>query len=65
MLLLAMLFGLVVVDKTLVEALREWRVLGARCIEELVVDSVGVLAPPRREEVLFSEVNGGRLMLVF
>jgi hypothetical protein len=60
-----MLAARVVVDKTLVEALREWRVLEARCMEELEVDSVGVLAPLRREEVLFSEVNGGRLMLVF
>lgn len=63
--MLAMLACLVVLDKTLVEALREWRVLGARCIEELEVDSVGVLAPLRREEILFSEVSGGRLLLVF
>lgn len=45
--------------RALVEELREWRVLGARWRE--VFDSVGVRAPLRREAVLLSEVNGGRL----
>jgi hypothetical protein len=54
--------GWELVGRTLVEALRECLVLGARWREELEVGSVGVLAPLRREKVLFSDVSGGRLM---
>ncbi len=55
----ATLGGRAVVGRALVEELRVWRVLGARCREEL--GSVGVLAPLRRKKVLFSDVSGGRL----
>lgn len=46
----------------MVEELREWRVLGARWSE--VLGSVGVRAPLRRENVLLSDVRGGRLTSV-
>jgi hypothetical protein len=45
--------------RALVEELRECRVLGTRCRDELA--SVGVRAPLRRERVLLSDVRGGRL----